>query len=247
MRALVTGASRGIGRAVADALLAAHAHVALAVRDASAVAQLTAANQRAHALTVDLLDAAQTESLVDRACSALGGLDALINCAGIVHYTPVSQLTRAQLLEQLEVNFVAPCVLSQRAALQMRATGGGAIVNVASTLGLKPALDTAAYAATKAALISLTQSMALEFGADRVRVNAVAPGVVDTDMIRAPRPTRGEAAMPLAVQLERLRGLHLVGRLGTAEDVAEAVMYLLHAQFVTGTVLTVDGGLLLAE
>ena len=246
MRVLVTGASRGIGRAVASALLRDRARVALAVRDPGAVAPLLAASPSAVAVPVDLLDAAQTESLVDRACAELGGLDALVNCAGIVHYTPLAQLTRAQLLEQLEVNFVAPCVLSQRAALQMRASGqGGAIVHVASTLGVKPAPDTAAYAATKAALISLTQSLALEFGVDRVRVNALAPGVIDTDMIRAARSASGTDSLTPEAQLERLRGLHLLQRLGTPADVAEAVLYLLHAEFVTGTVLTVDGGLLL--
>jgi len=249
MKALVTGASRGIGRAVANALLAADAHVALAVRDLASVAQLTA-SAKAIALGVDLRRADQTEVLVERAVSALGGLDVLVNCAGIVHYNPLGQVSRAELMEQLEVNFVAPFLLGQRAAVHMRSAGaGGAIVNVASTLGLRAAAQTAAYAASKAALISLTESLALEFGRDRVRVNAVAPGVIDTDMVRVARPGPDSSAQATAstleAQLAELRELHLMRRLGTPEEVAEAVLYLLRAEFVTGTVLVVDGGLLL--
>jgi NAD(P)-dependent dehydrogenase (short-subunit alcohol dehydrogenase family) len=163
MKALVTGASRGIGRAVVDALCATGADVALAVRDVASVPPLVAA--RGTLLSVDLRDEAQTETLVERALTALGGLDVLVNCAGVVHYDFLPGVSRARLMEQLEVNFVAPFVLSQRAAAHMRTAGGGAIVNVASTLGLRPAAQTAAYAASKAALISLTRSLALEFGA----------------------------------------------------------------------------------
>jgi NAD(P)-dependent dehydrogenase (short-subunit alcohol dehydrogenase family) len=251
MKALVTGASRGIGRAIANALLVADAHVALAVRDPAAVrSQLTAA-PRAVALPVDLRDADATETLVARAVSALGGLDVLVNCAGIVHYNPIARLSRSELMEQLEVNFVAPFVLAQHAAAHMRAAGGGAIVNVASTLGVRSAEKTAAYAATKAALISLTQSLALEFAPDNVRVNAVAPGVIDTDMVRVVRepdvPVGPSAESALQSQLDALRELSLLRRLGMADEVAEAVMYLIGAEFVTGSVLVVDGGLLLGH
>jgi NAD(P)-dependent dehydrogenase (short-subunit alcohol dehydrogenase family) len=251
MKALVTGASRGIGQAVAKALLAAGARVALAVRDPSSVAQLLAAAPGSLALTADLRRAADTETLVERAHGALGGLDVLVNCAGIVHYNAIPCVSRAELMEQLEVNLVAPFVLAQHAAAHMRGAGGGAIVNVASTLGLKAAPQTAAYAASKAALISLTQALALEFGADQVRVNAVAPGVIDTDMVRVvrdPQPGASEQALnqQLDTQLEALRQMHVLRRLGTPDDVADAVLYLLRAKFVTGTVLVVDGGLLLA-
>jgi NAD(P)-dependent dehydrogenase (short-subunit alcohol dehydrogenase family) len=116
------------------------------------------------------------------------------------------------------------------------------MVLVASTLALAPAPLTAAYAASKAALISVARSLAIELGPRGVRVNAVAPGVVDTEMIRAPRPGEDSAAA-VAARLERLRRLHLLGRLGSPVDVAEAVLYLLCAPYVTGTILTLDGGL----
>jgi NAD(P)-dependent dehydrogenase (short-subunit alcohol dehydrogenase family) len=251
LKALVTGASRGIGRAVAQALLDGGAKVALAVRDEADVAPLLAAAPAALALGVDLRREDQTASLVDRASAALGGLDVLVNCAGIVRYNALGAVSRTELMEQLEVNFVAPFTLSQRAACQMRGTGGGVIVNVASTLGLRPAPQTAAYSASKAALISLTRSLALEFARDGVRVNAVAPGVIDTDMVHVLRPApgmsanagSGDAAAQLEAQLSHLRELHPLGRLGTPDEVAQAVLFLISATFVTGTVLVADGGL----
>jgi NAD(P)-dependent dehydrogenase (short-subunit alcohol dehydrogenase family) len=131
------------------------------------------------------------------------------------------------------------------------ARSGGAIVNVASTLATNPAEGTAAYAASKAALIAWTKSFALELAPHQVRVNAVAPGIIDTDMIHVLRGAEAstlpeaEHASRLAAQLAQLAALHPLGRLGTADEVAEAVIYLLDAKFVTGTVLVVDGGLTL--
>ena len=160
-----------------------------------------------------------------------------------MQYTALAQLTPEALYEQFEINCFAPGLLARDAALHLAAHGGGAIINVASTLGLKPAPLTAAYAASKAALISLTRSLALEQGAHGVRVNAVAPGVIDTDMIRAERRAADGSALPVEAQLEALRKLHLLGRLGAPAEIAQAVLYLLDAQFVTGTVLVADGGL----
>jgi NAD(P)-dependent dehydrogenase (short-subunit alcohol dehydrogenase family) len=148
------------------------------------------------------------------------------------------------------VNFTSPLLMAQRAGTAMAAQGSGRIVLVASTLALGPAPLTAAYAASKAALVSAARSLALELGPRGVCVNAVAPGVVDTDMVRSVRPRADGAQHPeperaLTEQLEYLRKLHLLGRLGRPQEVAEAVLYLLCAPYVTGTVLTVDGGLLL--
>lgn len=234
MKVLLTGASRGIGRAVAEALVARGEQLALAVRDSTSVAQLVAAGQGSLTLPMDLRDRSFRATLVPSAIAALGGLDALINCAGIVEYLAVAELREDSLREQFEVNFFAAAELSQQAALHMQANGGGVIINVASTLGLRTAPLTAAYSASKAALISWTRSLAIEFGRAGVRVNAIAPGVIDTDMVRGARKPE---------ELAQLAGLHALGRLGTAEEVAHAVLYLLDATFVTGSVLVVDGGL----
>lgn len=251
MRVLVTGASRGIGRAVALALARRGDSVALVARDEAALSEVAARASAATVLAADLAADGAAERLVDRALGALGGLDAVVNCAGVARYAAASDVTRAELREQLDVNLVAPFFVTQRAALHMQRLGiAGAIVNVASTLAEKPAPYTAAYATSKAAVLAMTRAFALELGPHGIRVNAIAPGVVDTDMVRVVRPS-ADASLPndearIAAELEQLRSLHLVGRLGEPDDVADSVLYLLDAKFVTGTVLVVDGGLLLA-
>jgi NAD(P)-dependent dehydrogenase (short-subunit alcohol dehydrogenase family) len=244
VRALVTGASRGIGRAIAVALAARGAQLALVARDAQALARVSAELDGAQTFAVELGDTPRLAGLVDDAAQALGGLDAVINAAGVVRYAAACDVSRAQLELQHAVNFLAPVAISQAAATRwLRDAQRGVIVNVASTLAFAPAPLTAAYAATKAALIAWTRSCALELGPAGIRVNAVAPGVIDTDMVRVARPG---VSGSVEEQLEALRQRHLVGRLGTPEDVALAVLYLLDADFVTGSVLVVDGGLTLA-
>lgn len=248
MKVLLTGASRGIGRAIGELLAARGAQLALAVREPASVAQLMAAAPGSLALTIDLRDRAAVAELVPRAVAAIGGLDVLVNCAGVVKYRAFADVPLAELLEQFEINTFAPFVLSQSAGVHLAAHGGGAIVNVSSTLGLRPAPLTAAYAASKAALISLTRSLALELGPAGVRVNAVAPGVVDTAMVHVPRTAGSELPRErqIAVELEQLRRLHPLGRFGTAAEIAEAVLFLIEARFVTGSVLVADGGISLA-
>lgn len=241
MRVLVTGASRGIGRAVAQRLHGEGHVLALSARGGPNLAAVLAETPGSHGLPADLLLTADAEALVGRAVAALGGLDALVCCAGIVHYASALETGTRELAEQLQLNTIAPFLLSQQAGRHLAAAGGGSIVHVASTLGVRPAPDTAGYAASKAALISLTRSFALELGPSDVRVNAIAPGVVDTDMIRVAR----RPGVDVAAQLQELAALHPLGRLGQPAQVAEAVSYLLGARFVTGSVLTLDGGLLL--
>lgn len=219
-RVLVTGASRGIGRAIAERLLRDGAIVAAVGRDAATLPGLP--------IEADLGRAGEGERIVERALELLGGIDDVVSCAGVARHADVGAVSREALAEQLAVNFVEPFFLLQAAAARMT---GGAIVTVASTLGMQPAPGTAAYAASKAALLSMTRSLAQELAARGIRVNAVAPGVVETDMVAPERR-------------DELRRLHPIGRLGTPEDVAEAVIYLLGATWVTGTILTVDGGLL---
>lgn len=239
--ALVTGATRGIGRAICDALIAAGRTVIASGRDAAALDELVAAHGASVVpLVADLGEPGAWSKLVAQA-ERVGPVSELVSNAGIVRYAQVGEVSEGDLHAQLEVNFVVPFLMGQALGNRMRARGAGAIVNVASTLGFSTAPETAAYAASKAALISATRSFALEL-APTVRVNAVAPGIVDTDMVRVPRQAAGPG-FSIEAQLEKLSGLHPLGRLGTPQEVAEAVLFLLQARWVTGTLLTIDGGI----
>jgi 3-oxoacyl-[acyl-carrier protein] reductase len=174
-----------------------------------------------------------------------------VHCAGAIEYAAIGEISEEDLRAQLEVDFVQPLLLSQAIAGPLRqASQPGALVHVASTLALQPAPRTAAYAAAKAALVNMTRSFALELAPAGIRVNAVAPGVVDTAMVRVPRRVLvpGEdAAQLVEAQLASLRAIHPLGRLGTPEDVVEAILLALEATWMTGAVLTLDGGLLLGS
>ena len=247
-RVLLTGASRGIGKAIARALVARGVRLAVVGRDRATLAAAVADSGEHALLVADLADPDAAPACVEQAVAALGGLDAFVSCAGVVKYASVSDTGPESLAQQLAVNFTAPFAMARAAIGPLQAAGGGAMVFVASTLGLAPAPQTAAYSASKAALISACKSLALELAPERIRVNAVAPGVVDTAMVNVLRPGGATGAEPeaaLRAQLEALRRLHPLGRLGRPEDIAESVLYLLSAPFVTGTVLPVDGGLLL--
>ena len=249
-RVLLTGASRGIGKAIARVLVARGARLAVVGRDRATLAAAVADSGEHALLVADLADPDAAPACVERAVRALGGLDAFVSCAGVVKYASVADTVPEALAQQLTVNFSAPFAMARSAIEPLRAAGGGAMVFVASTLGLAPAPLTAAYSASKAALISACKSLALELAPDGIRVNAVAPGVVDTAMVHVLRPGGASGAEPeaaLRAQLEALRRLHPLGRLGRPEDIAESVLYLLSAAFVTGTVLPVDGGLLLGS
>lgn len=255
-RVLVTGASRGIGRAVVAAVIARRGRVAAVGRDETALQSVSAIDpSRVRLILADLDDPQARDGVVSQAVELMGGVDALVNCAGVARHAPLGSVTEGDAQAQISTNLLAPMLLSQAAAQRMRRQRtGGAIVNVASTLGLRPAPGTMAYAATKAGLIAVTQAMACELAEEGIRVNAVAPGVVDTDMAKAPRQVPGEHTRAGAArkaqaarQAAELTRLHPLGRLGRPEDIAQAVLYLLDSTWTTGSVLTIDGGLLVRE
>lgn len=250
-RVLVTGASRGIGRAVVVALAARGTAVAAAARDREALEVLRGLGD-VHPVWADLAVADDRDSLVERAATRLGGLDGLVCAAGIARHARVGAIEPADLDAQLTVNLLAPVLLAQAAAPHMRAAGRGSIVALSSTLASRAAPATVGYAASKGGLEAAVRGLALELAPDGIRVNAVAPGVVDTDMVRALRLEPGEPE-PIGealrervdAQLEVLRRLHPVGRLGTPEEVAAVVLHVLDSPYTTGSVVTVDGGLTL--
>ncbi len=176
----------------------------------------------------------------------MGGLDALICSAGIARHQPLVEVDEATLRQTFEVNLFAPFLLARDAA---RAMTDGVMIFVTSTLVDRPAPSTSAYAASKGALTALTRALALEL-APHIRVAAVSPGLVDTAMARELRlhpgeelPTGQGLRARLGRQLEDMKALHPLGRLGEPGEVADAILYLLDASWSTGTVLTLDGGL----
>ncbi|MFT3921364.1 MAG: SDR family oxidoreductase [Myxococcales bacterium] len=243
---LVTGASGGIGRAVVERLVETGRTVIATGRKGDALGELEARFPgRVIPLVADLAVAGEADALYERALGVKGQLSELVCAAGIVHYAPVGQVSERDLRAQLELNFVAAFLLGQRVGKHLEERGAGSMVFVASTLGARPAKLTSAYGASKAALISMAQAFALEL-APRVRVNVVAPGIVDTPMVRVARDGSQLDAAGVQAQLERLAAIHPLERLGTPDEVAQAVLFALDASWMTGSVITVDGGVSLA-
>ena len=163
-------------------------------------------------------------------------MDAFVHAAGLGEHRAIADTDDAQVERLFEVNVFAGIDLARQFIRALRDRGdAGNIVFITSTLVDRPAPSTSIYSATKGALTAFTKALAIELAREQIRVNAVAPGIIDTDMIR----TRGD-------DLQVLAKLHPLGRMGHAHEVASAVSYLLRAEFATGTVLTLDGGLSLA-
>jgi len=249
---VVTGATRGIGRATVEAILARGGKVVAVARDPEALRLLVQSSEgRIRAVSADLEDVARVQDAAKRAIDAFGPIDGLVNCAGIARYEPVGAISLASIEAQLHVNFVAPLLLSQALAEHF-GTRGGSIVNVSSTLSERVAPNTLVYAASKAALNAMTKTLALELARFGVRVNAVLPGGVETDMLRNPRLRPGESLAPdeldtrVAAQLKALAALHPMGRLGEPREVAAVIVAVLDQTWQTGSLVTIDGGLSVA-
>jgi 3-oxoacyl-[acyl-carrier protein] reductase len=237
--ALVTGASRGIGRAIATRLAADGRHVVLAARSQGPLdglkAEIEANGGRATALAVDVGDRASFGAAIERVTKDLGRLDILVNNAGITRDGLIMRMTDEQWDEVLAVNLTSAFTACRAAARPMMRNRFGRIVNIASTSGVVGNAGQANYAAAKAGLIGLTRTLARELGSKGVTANVVAPGFIETDMT---------SGLPEEVGQTVLKAMS-VPRLGTPEDIAEAVAYASSdaAGFLTGQVICVDGGL----
>jgi NAD(P)-dependent dehydrogenase (short-subunit alcohol dehydrogenase family) len=240
--ALVTGASRGIGAAVARAFAGAGAAVVVAARDGGAldglVAELRAGGAEALAVPADVSDAAAVERLVDRAVDTFGRLDvACNNAAGGGHGpTPLADVPVEAFDRALAVSLRGVFLSMKYEIPAMLASGGGAIVNMSSTAGSHPVGGLAAYVSAKHGLEGLTRVAALDYAAQGVRVNAVAPGPILTDALAQ---AGAQAQQATAARVP-------VGRIGQPGEVASAVVWLAsdQAAFVTGSTVVIDGGMI---
>lgn len=237
--ALVTGASRGIGRATAAALARNGWAVCvnyLECRGAAEelVSELLAQGRAALAVQADVADREAVERMVRAASETLGPVELLVNNAGISHQGLFQDVDDALWERMLAVNLTGPRNVIQAVLPHMLSEKRGCVVNISSIWGLRGGSCEVAYACTKAALVGLTRSLALELAPSGIRVNCVAPGCIETDMVRA----LGEETRAMLVEETPL------GRLGRPEDIAEAVAFLAsdRAAFITGQVLTADGG-----
>ena len=231
--ALVTGAGRRVGRALAVALGARGMHVIVHYHTSSAGAEETAhritrAGGSAELLRADLGSTSDAERLVDDAVAVRGSLDVLVNSAAIMLRTPLGETTVGEWDAMFALNLRAPYFLSQRAAPALRAARGS-IVNIADLAAFETWPGYVPHGITKSAIVQMTRSLARVL-APEVRVNAIAPGVVLL-------PDGWSEA-----DAERLRATTPLGRIGSPEDVVGAMLYLLDAAFVTGEVIIVDGG-----
>ena len=240
---IVTGAGSGIGRASAIALAAEGAQVALVGRRKDRLEEVAREiGDRAFAIPVDVSKTSEISGLLDQAVSRFAGLNFLLNNAGVLHVGNAEQITEEQWDDTFNLNVRSVWLLSRAALPHMRKAGGGSIMNVASTLGLVGARNRAAYAPSKGALIQLTKSMAIDHGHENIRVNAICPSFVETELTER---ILGQVADPAAIRRERTAA-HPLGRLGRPEDIAGLAVYLAsdESSWVTGAVLPVDGGYL---
>ena len=252
---VITGASRGIGRATARLLAEEGAHVLLVARGedglreaAEECAAAATAGARVETLAADVADPGAGERMVAECADRLGGIWALVNNAGTSEVAPLEQQTDEQWQAQWDLHVMASLRTMRAAVPRMKRHGGGRIVNVGSSAGKRPSLTNAAYSVTKAAQMSLSRVFADSYAADGVLVNVVAPGAVESSLwvgeggladqvARARGGTRDDA-------LEAQRGKIPLGRFGTEDEVAGVVVFLCseRASDVTGASWSVDGG-----
>lgn len=235
-RILITGGASGIGRRTAEICIEEGAQVALFDRNAELLAQV-AEEIGAVTYAVDLTDEAAVNAAIDQAAAAMGGIDGLVNSAGVLMNGPrgLENITTAEWNRVLSINLTAPFVVSRGAIKYLKeAPGRASVVNVASGAGLVPSPAGPAYGSAKAGLIMLAHYIAHEFGPG-VRANSVSPGATDTPMLDQSRAKTGGKLGPSDNALDRI---------ATAEEMARTIVFLLtdEASYITGSAIAADGG-----
>jgi NAD(P)-dependent dehydrogenase (short-subunit alcohol dehydrogenase family) len=237
-RVLVTGAASGIGLAIARLFRKEGARVALLDRDEAALGK--ARGDGAAALVCDVADERQVRAAVGQAAAALGGLDGVVNSAGIDLMRPFEEMTAAEWARVMAVDLTGPMLVCHAALPALKEAGRGTIVNIASGAALRPLEQRTAYCAAKAGLVMFGKTLAVDLAAYHIRVNAICPGIVDTPLFRS---SWAGAADPEA-ELARILDRYVIKRAGAPEEIAHAALYLTsdESSFVTGAALAVDGG-----
>ncbi len=236
--ALITGASRGIGAAIAEAFSAEGARVVLSARTAGVLSladRLRGLGRDAEALQGDVTDEAHVRALVQVCRSRFGGLDALVNNAGVLVPAKLGMVRIEDARRMLEVNVIATLNLTQYAVRVFPRGKGGSVINLASIAGTQGIDGISAYSASKAAVVGFTQAAAKELAPLKIRVNAIAPGFIDTDMARQVSPEWFQ---------QRVGSIRL-GRIGEPADIARCAVFLASddAAYITGQVIGVDGAM----
>jgi len=233
--AVVTGATGGVGRATVEAFLA-RGHPVVAVDLAQAPADW-AGDERIGVVAGDVSEEATARAAIELAETRFGGVDVLVNNAGLFLRKPLAETSVAELERLLRVNVVGTFVFT-RAAIPALERTRGAIVNLGSISGLVGTTGQAAYSITKGAIIQFTRQSAIELAPLGIRVSAVAPGAIDTEFV-AKAVALGSTP---GLSDEELRRNNPLGRISTPDEVADAILWLAEAQAVTGTILSIDGG-----
>lgn len=243
---VVTGGASGIGRACAREFAVRGAAVAVVDRNAhrghDTLAELRGKGYTADYFNCDLTVAAEVEQMTSAVVSRFGGIDVLVNNAGVQRYGTVVSLSEQEWDEVLDANLKSAFLVSKYAIPHMIARGGGAIVVTGSVQSVAAQRNSAHYVASKHGLLGLTRSIALDFGKQNIRANCVLPGTIDTPMLHW---AASLASDPQRV-IEACNAMHIRGRIGTPEEVARVIVFLASdlASFVTGAAINVDGGLL---
>jgi NAD(P)-dependent dehydrogenase (short-subunit alcohol dehydrogenase family) len=233
-RILITGAASGIGKAVAELFVAEGARIALLDRDGAGVATL-ASSLNSFSTQVNVANENQVQGAVEAAADALGGLDGIVNGAGIAGLQRLAETELLSWRQTLDVNLTGPLLITRAALPFLENNASATIVNVASGIALRPFSGQGAYAASKAGLLAWTKVLAQEL-APKIRVNATCPGATDTPLMRA--------NMPANVDATAFAAQYALKRQGSALEQAQAVLFLTgpESTFITGVSLAVDGG-----
>ena len=244
-KVLLTGAASGIGLATAQLFLREGASVALLDLDgaklADALDTLAGAGQgRVASAVADVADEEAVSAAVRQVSEVLGGLDGVVNGAGLDLMRPFGEMSAAEWSRVMAVNLNGPCYVCQGALPSLKAAGRGTIVNISSGAGLRPLGQRTAYCAAKAGLVMFGKALSMDLAPFNIRVNAICPGIIDTPMFRASFETHPNPEEELGRILDR----YVIRDIGRPDDIAYAALYLTsdESRYVTGTAMAVDGG-----